>query len=233
MKISLVICVFVLLTLGCSETSSNERRERDSVVVIGEKNKNESDTKKSIVKELYNEVEKIKLPFFWENTSNKLSISIRESKSIKELSNKLFGIKFKNRAPIGVFDDTSNVYIFLFSEPADDIIPHLVTINKLGEKVDENFPGYQCGFDCGFYCEGATFEMTKGLDYISTHKSYSCDCTDEGNYDTSKVVYTVLQKRGSVSKEGKIVEGKESTVLKKEMPFFSEENPLLESYKKY
>lgn len=206
-----IAALFLIFALGC------QTQEEHSV----------GDNKKiDRVRALYNSAEKLKLPLVWENTSNEFPIDGKRHIRLYKADTLIFS-NATGYALMGVVRDTAKFYTFLFSYPADDTRPYILTIDKQGELINQLLSGYSCGVDCGYYCVGATFSLNKDLSFKSQHMSYSADCIEnDSKLDTSKVTYTVLEKVGFISKEGKIEEKKDKVAEERAITFSSKENPI-------
>jgi hypothetical protein len=209
-----IVALFLIFALGCQTQQEHS--------VGGNK-------KIDRVRALYNSAEKLKLPLVWENTSNEYPTAREKHIKLSDGDTLIFGEEAALFTLLGVSKDTADFYTFLFSYPADDTRPLIVTIDKQGKLISQFLSGYSCGADCGFYCIGATFSLDKNLSFKSQHMSYSADCIENSNkvtMDTSKVTYTVLEKVGSISKNGKIKEKKDKVAEERAIPFSSKENPI-------
>lgn len=211
MKIKLTAILFLMFSMACQtpsepKVSVNKNLER--------------------VKSLYNKAEKLQLPIVWENTSNEYPTDKGKHIRLDEADAIIFGSSTWLTL-IGLVADTSNFYTFLFSYPADDTRPLLITLDKQGQIISQLLSGYSCGANCGFYCVGARFTLNKDYTFVSHHTSYNASCVDnDSRLDTSKVTYTVLEKLGSISRKGKIKEKEDIVVEKRTIPFSSKENPI-------
>lgn len=203
---------FYILIIAC-QTAKNSKQEENN--------------KLQRINELFGKAEKLTLPLVWENTSNEYPVAKNKLISPDKFDTDLFEGEANTLTLIGVLEDTSRFYTFLFSYPADDTRPYILTIDKQGELINQFLSGYSCGADCGYYCVGATFSLEKDFSFKSKHISYRAECINNySTIDTSKVTSTVVEKRGVISKKGVITEKKEEVIEEREIPFSSEENPI-------
>lgn len=119
----------------------------------------------------------------------------------------------EERSIIGVLPDTSTYFGILYYEIGDDLYPKLIIFDKGGNKIDEALitnstcPGWDCYFET--CTDLATIDQKLNIHLYCRIETIDCD--ENGERMTGPDAYncSVLEVFGKITKNGKIILGKE------------------------